>query len=466
MAITLNDLQDNEAEKSILRLLINKISLMAVVNDRLVAKDFYGATHQIIFQALREMFDANKDVDLVSLANHLTVTGQMDNIGGITYLTALFNGVIHESGLDGYIDIVRENSQRRYFYKCCDAAAKRVHDKTFSIEEMVGKMGDVLENLQPVAKEDKQESLIHAYESFTENAPQGLDTGYKELDHILNGLKKGNLVVLAARPAMGKTTLALNFIANLCKQGKKVVLYSLEMTSDEIYSKLISCVSKISKNDAKLQIVKDNQTKNTNLSEDAKTFRQRESKAFWSRLQYGCDAVSKWNLEIIDRGSFEISDIRIAAKVWKKKDGLDLLVIDYLQLMSARGNDNRTAEVTAITKGLKNLAKELDVPILALSQLNRSVEKQTNKRPSMSDLRESGSIEQDADVVMLIYRDNYYNKNGDQWTEIIVDKNRNGGTSIARLEFLPAISKFEEFRGIPGQSVSRKTVDEVFDKNV
>jgi replicative DNA helicase len=275
-------------------------------------------------------------------------------------------------------------------------------------------------------------------------------------------MKKGNLIILAARPAMGKTTLALNIIANLCQEGKSVIFYSLEMTAEEIYKKLISCTSKISIAEARRQLAKDNQTKNNTFDENVVKSRNKESEAFWKRLQNGLDTVYKWNLEIIDKGSFEISDLKIASKVWKKKGGLDLLVIDYLQLMTARGHENRTAEVTAITKGLKDLAKSLDIPVLALAQLNREVEGRQNKKPTKADLRESGSIEQDADVVMLIYRDRYYNKNGDPWTEVIIDKNRVGENSTARLEFYPAISKFYEYKGFSGQTVQKKQIEGVF----
>lgn len=460
--MNINDLQDIEAEKATLRLLINNIDLMASVNDKLEAKDFYGLANQTIFAALREMFDDGTNVDLVTLADHLTSNGKMDNVGGITYITDIYNGIINKGGLDNYINIIKEYSRRRYFAKCCDAATRRVHDKTITVSEMAGKMADVLEKIQPVEQIDQKGPLIEAFSFFVQNKPQGIDTGFKEIDYTLKGMKKGNLIVLAARPAMGKTTLALNIIANLCREGKKVVLYSLEMTAQEIYTKLISCVSKVSLNSALQQRTKDNQTKNNLFETDVKNARDNESKAFWTRLEKGLNVVDSWNLNIIDHGSYDISDLRIASKVWKKKSGLDLLVIDYLQLMSAKGNDNRTAEVSAITKGLKNLAKELEIPILALAQLNRRVEGSQNKKPSMSDLRESGSIEQDADAVLLIYRDQYYNKQGDPWTEVIIDKNRGGETSTARLQFYPEISKFYDYNGIGGKTVSNNIVKGVF----
>ena len=460
--LNLSDLQDIEAERAILRLLIQKIDLMAEINDLLDTKDFYGLAHQTIFTALKEMFEKNINVDMVTLADYLTTSGRMENAGSVAYITFLCKESVNVGGMGSYIDIIKDNSRRQKIALCCDEAGKRIHDKTTSLEEMSNIIADTLEKVQPVKKVDKQKPLVNAYETFITDTPQGINTGYEEIDYPLQGMKKGNLIILAARPAMGKTTLALNIIANLCQEGKSVIFYSLEMTAEEIYKKLISCTSKISIAEARRQLAKDNQTKNNTFDDNVVKSRNKESEAFWKRLQNGLDTVYKWNLEIIDKGSFEISDLKIASKVWKKKGGLDLLVIDYLQLMTARGHENRTAEVTAITKGLKDLAKSLDIPVLALAQLNREVEGRQNKKPTKADLRESGSIEQDADVVMLIYRDRYYNKNGDPWTEVIIDKNRVGENSTARLEFYPAISKFYEYKGFAGQTVRRKEIEGVF----
>lgn len=458
----LSDLQDVEAEKSLLRLLINKIDLMAEINEQLEAKDFFSVANQCVYTSLKEMFEKNINVDLVTVADYLTTTGKIETVGGITYLTDLYNGIMNEGSIGKYVEIIKDNSRRRCVGLCCDEITKRIHDKTTTLDELTNSITDTLEKIQPVEKADKQEPLMRAFESFVSDEPEGINTGYKELDYSLQGMKKGNLLILAARPSMGKTTLALNIIANLCQEGKRVIFYSLEMTADEIYKKLISCTSKISKAEAKRQLCKDNQTKNNNFDEDVKKSRSRESTAFWSRLHSGLDNIYKWNLEIIEKGDFEISDLKIASKVWKKQGGLDLLVIDYLQLMSARGHENRVTELSSITRGLKDLAKDLNVPVLALSQLNRGVEKQQIKKPSMADLRESGSIEQDADVVMLIYRDTYYKKDGDPWTEVIIDKNRLGAKATARLQFYPEISKFYDYKGIPGQSVKKKEVEGVF----
>jgi replicative DNA helicase len=312
----------------------------------------------------------------------------------------------------------------------------------------MGNLANTLESLQPVPVVDKTTAILNAYASLTTDKCLGLSTGYDELDKLLDGLRKGNLIILAGRPAMGKTTFALNIVANLCKAGKKVVFYSLEMTQEEIYQKLITRESKISPVEAKSQVIRDKQTKNNTLfSDEVRTFKEKESRAFWTRLQLGMDDVSKWHLDILDQCNSELRDIRLSAKIQAKRKDVDLIVIDYLQLMSDKGHESRVAEVTAISKGLKNLAKELEIPILALAQLNRNVEKQTNKRPTKADLRESGSIEQDADKIILIYRDDYYAKNGKPYTELIVDKTRMGKNGTALVEFFPAISRFEDYKG-------------------
>jgi len=450
LGLMLSDLQDKEAENSIIRLMIVKQNLIADVNERLKATDFYGLANQSIFVALVEMFDANQKIDIVTLADHLTKTGKMENVGGLNYITNLYNGIINESGLDTYINIVKDNSTRRSLCLKCDEVTKRIHDKTFPVDDMMGNLANTIEMLQPIPKKDKATPIFNAYTMLTTDKPLGIDTGYCELDRLLNGMEKGNLIILAGRPGMGKTTFALNIIANLCNAGKSVALYSLEMSQEEIYRKLITREAKISPQDAKTQVLKDKQTENNVLfADDVKDFRRKEAQAFWRRLQLAMDNVSKWNLDVFDDCNTELRDIRLSAKVQKQKNNVDLIVIDYLQLMSDKGHESRVTEVTAISKGLKNLAKELSVPVLALAQLNRAVEKQQNKRPTKADLRESGSIEQDADKILLLYRDDYYNKGGKPYTEVIVDKTRMGENGTALIEFFPAISRFEDYKGFP-----------------
>jgi len=444
----LDDLRDIEAENSILRLMLAKPKLIAEVNTKLKDTDFYSLANQSIYSALIEMLDADMSIDVVSLSSYLEKTGKMENVGGIMYLTSLYNGLMHEAGLDSYIQIVKEDSIRRNLCLKCDEVTKRIHDKTMPVEDLMGNLANTLESLQPVPVVDKTTAILNAYASLTTDKCLGLSTGYDELDKLLDGLRKGNLIILAGRPAMGKTTFALNIVANLCKAGKKVVFYSLEMTQEEIYQKLITRESKISPVEAKSQVIRDKQTKNNTLfTDEVKTFKEKESRAFWTRLQLGMDDVSKWHLDILDQCNSELRDIRLSAKIQAKRKDVDLIVIDYLQLMSDKGHESRVAEVTAISKGLKNLAKELEIPILALAQLNRNVEKQTNKRPTKADLRESGSIEQDADKIILIYRDDYYAKNGKPYTELIVDKTRMGKNGTALVEFFPAISRFEDYKG-------------------
>lgn len=452
----MQDLQNNEVEKAVLRLLINKIDLLAEIDGRLISKDFYSLANQTIFTALLEMYDQNINVDLITLAEYLNKKGRLDNVGSITYLTDLYDGIMNKAGINEYVKIIKDLSDRRFMWKLAQTLKNRVHDRDISPYELSSKLLWAIENMQQIKQEDKAD-LIDAYENITSDKKMGIDIGYPELDYTLKGLKSGNLVILAGRPAMGKTAMALNIIANMTSAGQKVLFFSLEMSAEEIYTRLIRLVAKMPEKEIKAQLAKDNATKNNVFSADVESHRNNESKAFWERLHTGMEKIYSWDLGIVESGRFRIQDMRMRAKIQKARKGLDCIVIDYLQLMSAEGfNNNRVGEISYITRQLKLLAKELEIPILVLSQLSRAVENRSDKRPTLSDLRESGSIEQDADVVLLMYRDMYYNANGDPWTEIIIAKNRHGGTTTARLQFYPEISKFYNYNGIGGKAVKNE----------
>lgn len=452
-----NDLQDVEAEKALIRLLIGKIDLMAEIDGRLDPGDFYGVAHRNIYAALMEMYAANMTVDLVTLADYLTKTDRMKHVGGVTYLTNLFNGLMNKGGLNEYVTIVKEYSDRRFIWRIGDWLKCSAHDKTALVDELKSSALDAFDKIQKVKTEDDKDGLLQAYEALITNTPLGIETGFDEIDYTLKGMKKGNLIVLAGRPAMGKTALALNIISNLCEAGKEVMFYSLEMSKEEIFKRLITASAQLSESNIKAQIAKDNATKNNSFTEEVLNYRNKESQALWNRLQSAMDKVYKWNLSIVEKGRCGIQDLRIAAKINQKKKGLDIVVIDYLQLMGADGyRDNRVGEISYITRQLKLLAKELEIPILILSQLSRNVESRSDKRPTLSDLRDSGSIEQDADVVMLMYRDLYYRTNGDDWTEVNIAKNRHGGNSTARLDFYPEIGKFRDHKGFAGKVVKNE----------
>lgn len=450
----IQDLQNNDIEKAILRLLINKVDLLAEIDGRLTSNDFYSIAHQTIFTALCEMYDKGLTVDLITLTDYLTKTGRFENVGSITYLTDLYEGIMNKAGLNEYVEIIKGLSYRRYLWRYSQRVGERVHDKTISVYELAGKAADALEKLNRKKEGDKKEKLVVAYEELTSEQKQGIDTGFNDIDGTLKGMKKGNLLILAGRPAMGKTAFALNIIKNMASAGQKVLFYSLEMSAEEIYKRLIIMVSEMNESVIKAQIAKDNATQNNSFSDDVKQHRDNESKRVWLKLQAGMNQVYNWNLQIIESGRCDIQDLRMRAKIQRAKSGLDCIVIDYLQLMRADNfRDNRVGEISYITRELKLLAKELEMPILVLSQLSRAVESRNDKRPLLSDLRDSGSIEQDADVVMMIYRDQYYNEKGDDWTEVRIAKNRHGGNVVARLQFTPELGKFTAYRKIAGKEV-------------
>jgi replicative DNA helicase len=299
-------------------------------------------------------------------------------------------------------------------------------------------------------------SIEEAFNSFVSSQDDGISYGIKSIDYILKGMQAGHFIVLAGRPAMGKTALALNIVRNVCSQKYKVLFFSLEMVKVDLYKRLFACETGMSEEEAKTQI-----------SNYVAHGENDKAEKIWEKIKAGKRRVANWSLDIV-ADAYTLGDIRAKTKLMEKKKGVDLVVIDHLQLMSAPGHkDNRVGELTEITRSLVNLAKDINAPILCLSQINRSNEKNSDKRPLLSDLKESGSIEQDADQVMMIYRDQYYDKDGDDWTEIIVRKNRHGNVGVARLSYDMARNQFTDYKGISGEKVTRsdaKDVREFFDE--
>lgn len=457
----MQDLQNIEAECGILRLILHKNDVLAQIDGRIKTDDFYSLANQTIYNALLEMYDKNIKADLVTLPQYLVNTGKMENVGKITYITELYDGLVNPAGIEEYIKIVRDYSDRRKLWKLGEWTKNKVHDKTAETDKIKSVVVDSIEKLTPQSK-NSNDGLFRAFESLSSNKKEGLDTGYANIDRTLQGMKEGNFIVLAGRPAMGKTALALNILKNVCVAGKSVLFFSLEMSDVELNKRLLLMVSGQNENVYRSQSHKDEATSNNIFDNEVKRARDVESQKVWGRLQNALNEIGKWKLEIVEEGIYSIQDMRLKAKIKKKKEGLDLIIIDYLQLMSANESENRTAEITAITRGLKNLAKELKIPILVLSQLNRGVETRQDKRPTLADLRDSGSIEQDADSVMIIYRDKYYNENGNEWTEVNVAKNRHSGGGVCRLMFYPEVCRFVEYTGIGGKAVNKKIVEGVF----
>ena len=429
-----------EAEQSVLGGLLLDNDAWDQIIERVHAKDFYRKNHALIFQAIRTLTERNQPVDAITLIEQLKEMGKLDVAGGEVYIFELANNTPSAANITAYADIVRDRSilrqlitvtsgiteealqpQGRPSKELLDEAEKRVFDIAEQNAQHQGpaSIGDLLTTT--VAHIDE---LFHSDESFS-----GLPTGYKDLDELTSGLQKADLLIIAGRPSMGKTVLGINIAEHVAIASEKPVLvFSMEMPNEAIAMRMLSSLGRIDQHRLRTGKLKD---------ED------------WSRISSAVNILSSAKMFIDDTPALSPSDLRARARRLTREQGpLGLIVIDYLQLMQVPGyKENRTNEISAISRSLKSLAKELNVPVIALSQLNRSLEQRPNKRPIMADLRESGAIEQDADVIAFIYRDEVYNDNTPEKgiAEIIVAKQRNGPIGTVRLTFLGQYTRFENF---------------------
>ena len=454
--MSLQELQNADAEKAVIRLILSDAKLMQDIAGHIEAKDFYSASHQTIFAALTDLYAAGDDINMATLTRHLDKAGTLQNVGGITYITALFNGIADYKGLKTYVEVIKEFSERRYIYKLAENLKARIQDRTQDIGELKGRAVELIAKNDTAEDPSDADELIEAFDSIVTDTPMGLMTDYKGLDIPLQGLKKGEFIVLAGRPSMGKTAFALNIVANVCEKGHSVLFYSLEMKPQQLYQRLIFWAAQTSQQAISRQKKED--ARNASLYGPTK-----ESKAFWQRVHKSLDAVQNWPLKIIKANTSNFNDMRLRVKAYAQRNNVDLLVIDYLQLLSAEGfKTNRNGEISYITRELKNLAEQLDIPILVLSQLSRAVESRNDKRPIMADLRDSGSIEQDADVILAMYRDRYYNPEGDEWTEVLIRKNRQGSQGAAMFEFKAEIYRFEPYEQFGGKEIKNADIEGIF----
>lgn len=428
--------QSLDAEVSTLgALLLDGDAVMKVV-DILSPEDFYRPDHAAIYEAMVALFEKRNPLDLVTVAEELSRMKRLEESGGQAALSSLVSAVATASNVQYYAQIVREKAMLRRLI----TAASKIGDLGFQEDVPSQNILDQAEqtlfgvtqrflrqNFTPV-----RSILADSFErldalSKQNGAIRGVPSGYKHIDSILGGFQDSDLIILAARPSMGKTALALNFAEYAAVNAKKTVgIFSLEMSKEQLVDRLISSIGKI--DSWKLR--------NGKLNDD--DFRS---------LNEAYGQLAEANLFIDDTASASVMEVRAKARRLQAEHGLDLIVVDYLQLMvgSNTGNaDNRTQEVAEISRSLKALAKELHCPVIALSQLSRAVESRPDKRPLLSDLRESGSIEQDADVVMFLYREDYYNKEEqNNIMEVLVRKHRNGPTGDAKLLARLQYSRFE-----------------------
>jgi len=430
-----------EAEQSVLGgLLLDNLAWDRAA-DLLNDSDFYRYEHRLIHAAIGALINASRPADVITVFEHLQSLGKADDCGGLTYLNALAQSVPSAANLRRYAEIVRERAILRKLIAASDEIATTAFNPqgrpvSLILDEAEGRIFRIGEegSLSRQGFQGMDQlvvQLIDRVNELHENGAEevtGVRTGFYEMDRMTAGLQPGDLIVLAARPSMGKTAFALNIAENVAVQeGLPVVVFSMEMGASQLALRMVGSLGRI--NQQHLRTGK--------LADDE-----------WSRLSEAVDKLGKAPVFIDETPALNSNELRARARRQARQCGrLGLIVVDYLQLMSgsSSGDENRATEIGEISRGLKALAKELKCPVIALSQLNRSVESRNDKRPMMSDLRESGAIEQDADVIMFIYRDDYYNKESKEpgVAEIIIGKQRNGPTGDVKLAFLKPLTRFE-----------------------
>ena len=428
--------QSIEAEQSVIGAMLIDKSAIAQVLEKLKEDDFYRDGHRAIYKAIQEMFSKDIAVDLVTLLEYLKTTDMLDKAGGVTYISELSASVPTTANLGAYIRIVEEKSTLRRLIKASTAIIEESYNGGSDVEKVIDsaqkKMFDIAEKKDSKEYEALSNVLERGFlekERLFNNKGEitGVGSGIRALDDKTSGFQKGDMVLIAARPSMGKTTFSLNIAENAAlKEGKSVVIFSLEMSKEQLAYKLLC--SQASVDMLKLR---------TGNLEDAD----------WERIAMATGPLSKAKIYIDDTAGMPIMEMRSKCRKIKMEHGIDMILIDYLQLMSgSSGSDNRQQEVSEISRGIKALAKEMECPIIALSQLSRAPEQRADHRPMLSDLRESGSIEQDADVVMFLYRDEYYNKETEEKGigECIIAKQRNGPVGTVKMAWIGAHSKFAD----------------------
>ncbi|MDD2916600.1 MAG: replicative DNA helicase [Candidatus Gracilibacteria bacterium] len=423
-----------EDERGVLGSILLDKEGMFQVSPLLVEGDFYDPNNGLVYAAMMDLFTRNKPIDILTVREYLDDRQNLEKIGGNAYLIELTESIFTSANIYQYAQIVKHKGVLRKLIKAGNDILLAGYDEESDINKLLEKAE---QSLFTVTQTFIQNKLVHIrdiinlrYEAFAEihenpeRANNGLVlTGFKSLDNKLGGFKPGDLVILAARPSMGKTALALNIAQNIGESGKNVAVFSLEMSKEQLTDRLICATMGV--DSWKLQ---------KGLLEDED----------FMRMGDALERLSKANIYIDDSAGGNLLEIKSKARRLKIESGLDFIVIDYLQLMSSGNPMNRVQEVSEISRGIKSLARELEIPIMALSQLSRNVESRPNKEPVMSDLRESGSIEQDADSILMMYREDYY----DEFTEnkgilnVFIRKNRNGPVGGADLKFEKQHMKF------------------------
>ncbi|NQX61796.1 replicative DNA helicase [Paenibacillus qinlingensis] len=428
--------QNIEAEQAVLGAILINADALITAMERISSDDFYRGAHQRIFEAIVELAEDQEPVDLITLTALLQNKQQLEEIGGVTYLSELANAVPTAANIDYYAAIVEEKSMLRRLIR----TATQIVTNGYANEDDVGAMlseaeAKILEISQRrsssgfVVIRDVLMEVFEKVESLYSNkgGSTGIPSGFLDLDKMTSGFQRSDLIILAARPSVGKTAFALNVAQNVGVRAKETVaIFSLEMGAAQLVQRMVCAEANVDANRMRTGYLEGDD---------------------WEKLTMAIGALSEANIFIDDTPTITVADIRAKCRRLQQEKGLGMILIDYLQLIAGRGGkggDNRQQEVSEISRTLKQIARELNVPVIALSQLSRGVEQRQDKRPMMSDLRESGSIEQDADIVAFLYRDDYYDKESEKKNiiEIIIAKQRNGPVGTVELAFLKQFNKF------------------------
>ena len=425
-----------EAEQSVVGAMLMDKDAITTAGEIISGDDFYQASYGVIFDSMIELFNEGKPVDLITLQEYLKEKDVPPEISSMEFARDLLMGTQTSANIKSYAEIVREKSIMRRLIKVNEETANACYLQNQPLEEI---LEDAQKQVFALAETGNSEEYVPIKQvvlnaldvieraSKTKGTVTGIPTGFIDLDYKLSGLQRSDLVLIAARPSMGKTAFVLNIAQHVAfKQNRTVAIFSLEMSKEQLVNRLFSLESYV---DAQL-------LRTGNLKDSD-----------WEKLIEGAGTIGRSNLIIDDTPGISISEMRSKCRKYKMEHNLELIIIDYLQLMSGSvggRNESRQQEISDISRSLKALARELSVPVIALSQLSRAVEQRPDHRPMLSDLRESGAIEQDADVVMFIYRDDYYNKDTEHVNEaeIIIAKQRNGPIGTVTLTWLPQYTKF------------------------
>ncbi|KDP84422.1 replicative DNA helicase [Cupriavidus basilensis] len=436
-----------EAEQSVLGGLLLDNAAWDRIADFLSEADFYRFDHRMIFQSISRLIAATKPADVITVYETLQVAGKAEEVGGLAYLNSLAQNTPSAANIRRYAEIVRERSVLRKLVTAADDIASaafapkgrevrelldEAESKVFAIAEEGSRGQKGFQEIQPLLTQ-VVERIDELYHRDSSTDVTGVPTGFIDLDRMTSGMQAGDLIIVAGRPSMGKTAFSLNIGEHVAvEQGLPVAVFSMEMAGTQLAMRMLGSVGRLDQHRLRTGRL---------LDED------------WPRLTHAIQRMNDAQLFIDETPALSSMELRARSRRLARQCGqLGLIIIDYLQLMSGSGGgENRATEISEISRSLKGLAKELNCPVIALSQLNRSLEQRPNKRPVMSDLRESGAIEQDADVILFIYRDEVYNPDSqDKGTaEIIIGKQRNGPIGTVRLTFLGQFTKFDNFSGGP-----------------